>query len=331
MNNNLGIILDPNSFKNIKEVVKKADNYNFHSAWVTELYRSSFEQLTFIAEITKNIKIGSAVTLAFIRSPLITAISAMDIDSLSNGRLILGLGSGAINTNRKWHGSENFDKPSERMSSLIKILKNIQKGLYNGQDIEFADMFHKIEIKAFKRPFKAYREQIPLKIAGIGPRMSNIALNESDGYLGHVVCSKEYLVNNIVPLKQNKDSHISSIILCAINKNRAQAVKDCKGTIAFYSIVKAYSEPFVQLGFGSNIEKIRKAYFNKDVDTMIKNVSDEMVEKFAIVGSEEEVNDEIVKYKDILDLPILTGPHYYLNEDKLEFYQNQILETFKAS
>ena len=51
----------------------------------------------------------------------------MDIDSLSNGRLILGLGSGAINTNRKWHGSENFDKPSERMSSLIKILKNIQK------------------------------------------------------------------------------------------------------------------------------------------------------------------------------------------------------------
>ena len=52
MNNNLGIILDPNSFKNIKEVVKKADNYNFHSAWVTELYRSSFEQLTFIAEIT---------------------------------------------------------------------------------------------------------------------------------------------------------------------------------------------------------------------------------------------------------------------------------------
>ena len=44
MNNNLGIILDPNSFKNIKEVVKKADNYNFHSAWVTELYRSSFEQ-----------------------------------------------------------------------------------------------------------------------------------------------------------------------------------------------------------------------------------------------------------------------------------------------
>ena len=61
MNNNLGIILDPNSFKNIKEVVKKADNYNFHSAWVTELYRSSFEQLTFIAEITKNIKIASNI------------------------------------------------------------------------------------------------------------------------------------------------------------------------------------------------------------------------------------------------------------------------------
>ena len=224
-----------------------------------------------------------------------------------------------------------LDNPSERMSSLIKILKNIQNSLYNGQDIEFADKFHKIEIKAFKRPFKAHREQIPIKIAGIGPKMSNIALNESDGYLGHVVCSKEYLKNNIVPLKKNKDSHVSSIILCAINSDKAQGIKDCKGTIAFYSIVKAYSEPFVQLGFGSNIEKIRRAYFDKDIDSMIKNVSDEMVERFAIIGSDDEVNDEIAKYRKILDLPILTAPHYYLNEEKLEFYQNQILETFKSS
>ena len=45
MNNNLGIILDPNSFKNIKEVVKKADNYNFHSAWVTELYLMTLKNI----------------------------------------------------------------------------------------------------------------------------------------------------------------------------------------------------------------------------------------------------------------------------------------------
>ena len=64
---------------------------------------------------------------------------------------------------------------------------------------------------------------------------------------------------------------------------------------------------------------------------MIKNVSDEMVEKFAIVGSDDEVYDKIAKYRNILDLPILTAPHYYLSEEKLEFYQNQILETFKSS
>ncbi len=61
------------------------------------------------------------------------------------------------------------------------------------------------------------------------------------------------------------------------------------------------------------------------------SVNSSNVSTIPIVGSEEEVNDEIVKYKDILDLPILTAPHYYLNEEKLEFYQNQILETFKAS
>ena len=61
-----------------------------------------------------------------------TMISAMDIDQISNGRLILGLGSGAINTNRKWHCNNHFANP-ERMSSLLKILKIIQNGLYRAK------------------------------------------------------------------------------------------------------------------------------------------------------------------------------------------------------
>ena len=330
MSNNLGIILDPNSLKNIEYIVKKADEYNFHSAWTTELYRSSFEQLTYIAGLTKEIKIGSAVTLAFVRSPLMTIISAMDIDQISNGRLILGLGSGAINTNRKWHCNNHFANPSERMSSLLKILKIIQNGLYKGQDIEYEDNFYNIEIKAFKRPFKPLRSEIPTIVAGIGPKMSRVALEESDGYLGHVVCSLDYLKNNILPIRSDKHTSISSIILCAINKDKFQAINDCKGTIAFYSIVKAYAKPFIQLGFEENIKKIREAYFKQDVQGMLDNVSNEMVEKFAVVGSAEEVSEKIEVYKKILDLPILTAPHYYISHEKLEYYQNEILETFKV-
>ena len=68
MNNKLGIILDPNSFQNINYVITKAEKFNFHSAWVTELYRSSFEQLAYIASITKKIKLVQLLHLLLLES-----------------------------------------------------------------------------------------------------------------------------------------------------------------------------------------------------------------------------------------------------------------------
>ena len=54
-----------------------------------------------------------------------------------------------------------------------------------------------------------------------------------------------------------------------------------------------------------------------------------MVEKFALVGNRDEVKEGMLEFKNFIDLPILTAPHYYLNHEKLEIYQNEILETFK--
>ena len=63
---------------------------------------------------------------------------------------------------------------------------------------------------------------------------------------------------------------------------------------------------------------------------MMDNVSDEMVTSFSIVGSQIEVLEKLEEYKKYLDLPILTAPHYYLEKEFVEQYQNNILETFKV-
>ena len=60
MTNNIGLILDPSSFENLKYVSQKAEKNGFHSLWVTELYRSSFEQLSYLSSITSTINLGSA-------------------------------------------------------------------------------------------------------------------------------------------------------------------------------------------------------------------------------------------------------------------------------
>ena len=341
MTNNIGLILDPKSFDNLKYVAVKAEQNGFHSLWVTELYRSSFEQLSFLASITNTISLGSAVTLAFTRSPLVTTISALDIDEISKGRLILGLGSGAINTNRKWHNSPLFDKPTERMGSFYELFRKIEESLLNRSDLIYKDEFYDLSIKSFRRPFEPFREQIPLYLGGIGPKMTNLSSERFDGYIGHVVCSMEYLKNDIVPLfvRNKSQASLTSIVLCSINEDKKKAIDDAKGTIAFYATVKAYSKPFVDLGYGENVEKIRNAFFdvnnkkkyNNNTEEIIKNVSDEMVADFAICGSREEVKEKIIEYQKILSFPILTAPHYYLDETTVRYYQDKILETFKIS
>ena len=75
---------------------------------------------------------------------------------------------------------------------------------------------------------------------------------------------------------------------------------------------------------------IKKKY-NNNKEEIIKNVSDEMVADFAICGSREEAKEKIMEYQKILSLPILSAPHYYLDETTVRYYQDQILETFKIS
>lgn len=332
MTNNIGLILDPTSFDNQKYVSEKAERNGFHSLWVTELYRSSFEQLSYLSSITSTINLGSAVTLAFTRSPLVTVISAHDIDEISNGRLILGLGSGAINTNRKWHNFPDFDKPTERMKSFNALFRNIEKSLINREDLIYKDDFYDLTIRSFRRPFQPLRAQIPLYLGGIGPNMTNLSSEIFDGYIGHVVCSKDYLENNILPYfkKNNSKAKITSIVLCSINNDKQKAVNDAKGTIAFYATVKAYFKPFLDLGYENNIKKIRDAYFNNDKEEMIRNVSDQMVKDFAICGDRDDALSQLEEYKEFLSFPILTAPHYYLDSGTIRGYQDQILETFKV-
>jgi alkanesulfonate monooxygenase SsuD/methylene tetrahydromethanopterin reductase-like flavin-dependent oxidoreductase (luciferase family) len=168
-------------------------------------------------------------------------------------------------------------------------------------------------------------------LAGIGPKMTSISKKLFQGYIGHVVCSKPHIKDNILPILGKKNAHhtVSSIILCSINKDKRKAVLDAKGTIAFYSTVKAYSKPFIDLGFEENIERIRKAFFQNDTEGMIDNVSDEMVKNFAIYGNRDDVKDQLNDYKEILDLPILSAPHYYLDKSLIESYQDEILENFR--
>jgi len=331
-----GLILDAESISELVELAKGAEDAKLDSVWATELYRTSFQQLSAVAQATQTIKLGTAVALAFVRSPLITALTAFDLDEISNGRLILGLGTGAKRTNELWHGITH-GKPVKRIKECIEVIRLIMNKSHLDEPISYAGDYYNINTRGYHRPFKPLRSNIPLYLAAVGKFMTQAAGEVADGYLGHVVCSLRYIKDVVNPnikiglersRKSRKDFDLSSIITCAVSTNKSEAKQAARATIAFYATVRTYEPPFKMHGFEKEAQEIREAFFKRDFKSMIENVTEEMVETFAVVGDADECRKKIHEYTEYLDLPILSAPHYFLDFDEVKVYQRAILETF---
>lgn len=334
----LGLIVDSHSIREIVEVSRAAENAGFHSVWTTELYRTAFQQLAAIAPATSKIKLGTSVALAFVRSPLITAISAMDLDEASGGRLILGLGSGARRTNEMWHG-QTHGKPVARIRECVEIARRVISGSHKGADVVYEGEHYNINIKGFRRPFKPVREEVPVFLAAVGENMARESARSADGYIGHIVCTEKYTKERVLPAlleglsqsgRDRADFTLSTIFICAVcgDSDVEQTRRAAKATVAFYATVKTYREPFKLHGFADVAEKIRDAYFSGNIEAMIENVSDEMLETFAVIGTARQCRDRIEECAAYVDLPILSAPHYYLSPEQVAMYQGRIIEAF---
>lgn len=333
---NTGLILDAETISGLVELAKEAEHANFDSVWATELYRTSFQQLSAAAQATKTIKLGTAVALAFVRSPLITALTALDVDEISGGRLILGLGTGAKRTNEMWHGVTH-GKPVSRIKEFIGAIRLLLNGSHLNEPISYAGNYYNINTRGYHRPFKPLRTHIPIYLAGVGKYMTQAAGEVADGYLGHVVCSLRY-IKDVVSKgikaglensgRERRDFKVASILTCAISNRKKEAMRAARATIAFYATVRTYEPPFKLHGFEKQAGIIREAFFRKDLKSMIQNVTDDMVTTFAVVGDADECRMRIKQYKDYLDLPILSAPHYFLDFEEVKKYQRAILETF---
>jgi probable F420-dependent oxidoreductase len=333
---NTGLILDAETISGLVQLANEAEDADFDSVWATELYRTSFQQLSAVAQATKTIKLGTAVALAFVRSPLITALTALDLDEISDGRLILGLGTGAKRTNEMWH-SITHGKPVSRIKEFIEAVRLLMSGSHLGEPISYSGDYYNISTKGYHRPFKPLREKIPIYLAGVGKYMTQAAGEVADGYLGHVVCSLRY-IKDVVSKgikaglensgRERRDFKVASIITCAVSNKKKEAMQAARATIAFYATVRTYEPPFKLHGFEKQAGIIREAFFREDLKSMIQNVTDDMVSTFAVVGDADECRMQIKQYRDYVELPILSAPHYFLDFEEVKGYQRAIMETF---
>src|SRR3954468_10827980 len=166
------------------EVVKEAESAGYDSVWAAEAYGSDTATvLAWIAAQTEKIRIGSAILQIPGRTPAMTAMTAATLDHLSNGRMILGIGSSGPQVAEGWHG-QPFKRQLQRTREYVEILR---KALVR-ERLEYDGEIYTLPLpdgpgKALKLTIAPVQDQIPIYIAAIGPKNTQLAGEIADGWI----------------------------------------------------------------------------------------------------------------------------------------------------
>ena len=222
-----GIILAAETIAGQVKAAQLAEARGFHSVWTTEFFHQhGFVRLGAVAAATQRVQLGTAIAYAFMRTPMLAASAAMDIDEISGGRVILGLGSGTRSMNQKWY-SMPFDKPpAPRIRDAIGLIRaavDAQKG----GGLEYESEHYNVTIPQFARPH-APRPRIPIYLAAVNAGMIKTAAAHADGLIGHPIFTRKYIQESVIPRLEGTQCDLTPYVMCSISENEDEARREVR-------------------------------------------------------------------------------------------------------
>jgi len=312
----------------------QAENAGFSGIWTSEMFHDPFLPLAAAATGTSRITLGTSIALAFVRSPWVTALSALDLDLLSEGRFILGLGTGLKRMNERWHGVA-YGKPTPHIRECVQVIRLITERAHTHEPIRFAGQYYDVDIQGWRRSQLPVRERIPIYLAAVREGMIRTAAQVADGLLGHPIYSQAWVQQVVLPAlarglaesgRRREDFHLCLAVCCAVGNDVREARRAAAATIAFYATVNTY-EPLFS-AFPRQVEAIRQALMAGKTEAMIDAVCEEMVDRFAVAGPPSDVRTKVAAYLELADSICLTPPDQLIEPDERESYRRALLEAF---
>jgi probable F420-dependent oxidoreductase len=310
-----------------------AEAAGFSDVWISELHRSAFVPAAAVASATRYVGVGTAIALAFARSPMLTALSALDLDDLSDGRFTLGLGSGVRRLNEHWHNVP-FGRAVPHLRETIAIVRRLIAEAHLGEPIKVDGEFARISVRGFERPFKPVRERIPIYIASVADAMTRLAGEVGDGWLGHELGSPRYLVDRLMPNigagldrsgRTRDELAVIASACCVIDADSRQAKRWAAGLVAFYATVRTYEPFFAFHGLEREARDIQERFRAGDEQGMIDATPDEMVDALTLAGTADEVRKALASYEGIADGVKLSPPTHLVPSEVTRACQEAIL------
>ncbi|MEZ5076827.1 MAG: LLM class flavin-dependent oxidoreductase [Solirubrobacterales bacterium] len=318
-----GIESQGTSVRAMGDLAAIADRAGLGAAWAPELYnRSATISVAEMCHRTERCTVGTAIAYGVGRSPMTLAAEARDLDEISDGRLVLGLGNGTRRMISDWHGQDP-EAPALRMEELVPLLRRLW--LLHERPVEHEGRFYRLSFRPTGEVPPPLRERIPIYTAGVNPRMVETAGRVADGLLGHALFTTSYIEDVVLPALEKgaarnerrlEDVAVASLVIAVVDEDAERARRQAAAQIAFYASAKTYAGLLETCGFGAEGEAIREAFGRGDMEAMVAAVSDRMVEAIALAGTADEVRAAAGRYEGLLDHLILYAPSYGISPER---------------
>jgi probable F420-dependent oxidoreductase len=326
------------SINEVLEAAKAAEAGGFDTAWFPEFYRTAFVPTAVAATVTSRISLGTAVALAFVRSPLTLALNAIDLDEVSDGRFVLGLGTGVARLNQDWHNA-HFGRPVRHLRETVSIVRRVVATSHHDEPIEIEGEDERIDLRGYRRPFPPGRPEIPIYVGSMGPNMSRLAGEIADGWIALEIGSLPHFRSEILPQieaglaaagRERRSIELVASACCVIHPDSHEAKRRLAGLVAFYASVRTYTGFFAWHGFEREALTIQEHSRNGDTTGMIDACTDEMVDTFGLAGTPDQVRRKLQDYEGIVDSIKLTPPTHHLAPEATREAQQSILDLFST-
>jgi probable F420-dependent oxidoreductase len=307
-------------------IARGAEAVGFDALWSSETKHGGFLPLAIAAEHTERIKLGTSVAIAFPRSPMVMAQTAWDLQALSGGRFILGLG-----TQVKAHIERRYGMPWEapvpKLRDYILALRAIWGAWQGDGRLQYDGRFYKLSLMTpFFNPGPLAHPHIPIYIAGVNEGLARLAGELCEGFHVHPFHSVAYLKQVVRPQvaagaqragRSPEDVDLASAVFVISGpdeRTREAARTFAREQIAFYASTPTYRVVLECHGWQDVGQELSRLAAAKRWAEMPARVSDDMLAAFAVEAPLERVGEALrERYQGVLDrvfayMPYTPGP-----------------------
>ena len=276
------------SMDELTRYAREAESLGYEGFWLTEESgKEAFSTLALLAQSTSRIRLGTGIVNFYSRSPTLLAMSASTIHRLSGGRFSLGIGTGGVGFMERGHGIK-IERPLRRAKETAEIVRGLltqKRFSYDGEWFSPTD-FHLREGPP--------EGDIPIYFSALNPKMVAQAVRSADGFISNWMTEESLAeLREIIAREAEKAGRdpgavkILTLLMTCVDSTDEEAVNAMRRGLAFYFASQHYHHIAEISGFGGQARKIKEVWETRDFAGAAALVTDAMMEKFSLTGSED--------------------------------------------